>query len=155
MAPFTPERTCEAPEHAHASEFLFIFLPFCSQILSRRRSLSSQYNKASGVDSIRTSTSDDAADQGPVTVDIRGQRLTIRSDRNRDFVIELARYFDDKVAELQAAAPTATFDKLLILAGMNVAGELFEARNQLAQLQEEIRQRSEVLHHLLETYEQS
>lgn len=117
--------------------------------------MSSQYNKASGVDSIRTSTSDDAADQGPVTVDIRGQRLTIRSDRNRDFVIELARYFDDKVAELQAAAPTATFDKLLILAGMNVAGELFEARNQLAQLQEEIRQRSEVLHHLLETYEQS
>ena len=104
---------------------------------------------------MRTAISEEAVEQGPVTVDIRGQRLTIRSDRNHAFVGELAKYFDEKVAELQQAAPTATFDKLLMLAGMNVAGELFEARNQLLELQNEIKQRSEILMNLLETCEQS
>lgn len=117
--------------------------------------MSSQNNKASSVDQMRTAFSEEAADQGPVTVDIRGQRLTIRSDRNNAFVTELAKYFDNKVAELQHAAPTATFDKLLMLAGMNVAGELFEARNQLLELQNEIKQRSEILLNLLESCEQS
>ncbi len=115
--------------------------------------MSSQNSKASSVEKMRTSFSGEAPSQGPINIEIHGQRLTIRSDRDRAFVEGLAEYIDSKVAQLQDAAPAAPFDKLLMLASMTVAEELFEAQSQLRELRNQLKARSAVLSDLLDECE--
>ncbi|MEM1349844.1 MAG: cell division protein ZapA, partial [Myxococcota bacterium] len=69
---------------------------------------------------------------GSVVVDIRGKRLAIRTDHDPEFVQQLARYLDNKMRALQTQAPTAPFEKLLMLTSLNIAEELFEAQRELA-----------------------
>ena len=78
---------------------------------------------------------------GAVSVEIRGKRLSIKTSHDPEFVQQLARYVDNKVRSLQMAAPSAPFDKLLMLASMNVAEELFAAQEESAYLRERIRER--------------
>ena len=62
-----------------------------------------------------------------VEVEIRGKRLSVRTDHDPQRVHEMADYLDEKVRQLQAMAPSAPFDKLLMLASLTVVEELFEA----------------------------
>jgi cell division protein ZapA len=116
--------------------------------------VSSQKSKHNYGDEMRTSTARETRQSGPISVEIRGQRLTIRSDRDSVFVEGLAKYIDAKVAELQSAAPTAPFDKLLMLASLTVAEELFEARGQLDELRRQLKERTASMASLLEECEQ-
>ncbi|MFU8806143.1 MAG: cell division protein ZapA [Bradymonadaceae bacterium] len=115
--------------------------------------MSSQRLKGANGEQPRTSTAPDA-DPQPICVEIRGQRLTIRSDRDSVFVEGLAQYIDTKVAELQSAAPTAAFDKLLMLASLTVAEELFEARGQLIEMRRQLKECTTSMATLIDECEQ-
>ncbi|MEZ4461790.1 MAG: cell division protein ZapA [bacterium] len=78
---------------------------------------------------------------GSVAVEIRGQKLSIRSDKDPRRVEELAAFIDTKAAQLQAMAPGVPLDKILMLVSMTVAEELFDARDQNTQLREQIKAR--------------
>ena len=94
------------------------------------------------------------ADTRPVTIEIRGQRLTIRSDRDPEFVQQLARYIDSTLQQLHESAPTAPNDKLLLLAGMTVAEELFEMRDQLDEMQQRLDETTETMFELIDQVEE-
>ncbi|WP_158542637.1 cell division protein ZapA [Lujinxingia litoralis] len=117
--------------------------------------MSSQSTKTGSGRRAPTSVSDTASGSGPIQIEIRGQKLTIRSDREATFVRSLARYIDHKAEELQAAAPSAPFDKLMMLASMTVAEELFEARDELHRMHTQLSETTETLLDLINQVEEA
>jgi cell division protein ZapA len=63
-----------------------------------------------------------------ITVEISGQRYPIRSALDAAYVTELAAYVDNKMRAASDAAPTSDILGLAILVALNVADELFRAR---------------------------
>ncbi len=119
--------------------------------------MSSHGSKATQRSLSTTSTQSKEANRtaGAVSVDIRGKKLSIKTSHDPEFVQQLARYVDNKVRSLQMAAPSAPFDKLLMLASMNVAEELFAAQEESAHLRELIRERADALATILDQSEGS
>lgn len=74
----------------------------------------------------------------PVTVEIGGTKLSIKTDRTPDSVAELAQFIDDKLMALQAAAPSVKREKLLMMVSMTVAEELFETQSELNQIKDKV-----------------
>lgn len=87
----------------------------------------------------------------PVSIEIRGKRLSIKTDHDPDHVLQLARYVDSKVRSLQTAAPNAPFEKLLMLASLNIAEELFEAQEAVVRMRRGVTERTEAMIALLDT----
>lgn len=112
--------------------------------------MTSRDSEASTARRVETETSSQTPEARKIDVHIRGQKLTVRSDRDPEFVEALADHVDQKVASLQKAAPAAPLSKLLMLASMTVAEELFEARREIDRLKQEISDRSETMLALLE-----
>ena len=67
---------------------------------------------------------------GSVGIEIRGQRLSIKTDKEPQAVQDLAKFIDEKAAQIQALAPGVALEKILMLVSMTVAEELFEVREQ-------------------------
>ena len=65
-----------------------------------------------------------------VTVEIGGQRYPIRSHLNAAYVAELAAYVDEKMRAAMDAAPSADGLGLAVLVALNLADELFRARDE-------------------------
>lgn len=63
-----------------------------------------------------------------ITVEIAGQRYPIRSTLDANYVTELAAYVDRKMRTASDAAPASDIVGLAILVALNVADELFRAR---------------------------
>ncbi len=78
---------------------------------------------------------------GSVQIEVGGQKLSLRSDKDPDLVREMAAYLDDKVTSLQEAAPAVSLDKLLMLAALTVTEELFDARASNTKLRKEVERR--------------
>lgn len=112
--------------------------------------MASRESKTSTMNRVGTQTTSAAQESKPVSVEIRGQRLSIRSNHDPAFVESLAEHIDGKVAELQKAAPAVSLSKLLMLASMTVAEELFEARHEIDRLRDEITDRTDAMLALLE-----
>ena len=85
-----------------------------------------------------------------VSIEIRGKRLSIRTDHDPEYVRELSRYVDDKIKELQMMAPSAPFEKLLMLASLTLAEELFEAQSDLVDIKDNLNERTEAMLALIE-----
>lgn len=85
-----------------------------------------------------------------VSIEIRGKRLSIRTDHDPEYVRELSRYVDDKLRELQMMAPSAPFEKLMMLASLTLAEELFEAQGELVDLKHDLNERTEAMLALIE-----
>lgn len=118
--------------------------------------MSSQKSKSATLRGASTSApSQEASDSGPIDIEIRGQRLSIRSDRDAAFVRELADYIDQTVEQLQNAAPTAPYDKLLMLASMTVAEELFETREELCELRNRLQDSTQSMFDLIDQVEEA
>lgn len=98
-------------------------------------------------------TTTTARQASPVTVEIRGKRLSIRTDHEHDHVLQLARYVDSTVRSLQTAAPNAPFEKLLMLASLNIAEELFEAQEAVVRMRRGVTERTEAMMALLDAQE--
>ncbi len=63
-----------------------------------------------------------------ITVEIAGQRYPIRSSLDATYVTELASYVDVKMRAAADAAPASDVLGLAVLVALNVADELFRAR---------------------------
>lgn len=112
--------------------------------------MTSRDSEASTAGRVGTETSQKPKRARSIQVNIRGQKLSVRSDREPEFVQKLADHIDEKVAALQQAAPAAPLSKLLMLASMTVAEDLFEARARIEHLETEIGARSRTLLDLLD-----
>ena len=95
-----------------------------------------------GANQTTTNTQVNTRPKESVSVDIRGKRLSIRTNHDPEFVQELAGYIDQKLQALQRAAPSAPFEKLLMLVSMTVAEELFSTREELDMLQKGVQARA-------------
>lgn len=119
--------------------------------------MGSQNSKSGGVHQTTastSSTSEESSESGPITIEIRGQRLSIRSDRDPAFVRQLARHIDSTFEQLHSSAPTAPMNKLLLLTGMTVAEELFETREELEQMQRQLEETTETMFELIDQVEE-
>jgi len=64
-----------------------------------------------------------------VTIEIQGLRYPIRSELDEQYVVELARYVDGKMARAGHEVPTGESLKIAVLAALNIADELFRCRD--------------------------
>ncbi len=62
------------------------------------------------------------------TVEILGREYRIRSADDEAYVREVARYVDAKLREVSQGSTLPPSDRVAILAAMNIADELFQAR---------------------------
>jgi len=63
-----------------------------------------------------------------VSVEIQGARYAIRSDLDEQYIVRLAGYVDAKMQRAGNEVPTGESMKVAILAALNIADELFRAR---------------------------
>lgn len=99
----------------------------------------------------QTSTELKTRTKESVSVEIRGKRLSIRTNHDPAFVQELAGYIDHKLQALQRAAPSAPFEKLLMLVSMTVAEELYSTREELDTMQKTVQTKALAMMELLDT----
>ncbi len=85
-----------------------------------------------------------------VTVEIAGQRYPIRSGLEPAYVIELASYVDQKLRVASESAPSSDILGLAILAALNLADEIFRARQQQSSAHGELNERALQLEQLVD-----
>lgn len=68
-------------------------------------------------------------DDRVLPVEIHGQRYSVRTDLEPDYVAVLTQYVGDKMRAAGEAAPTADQARLAVLAALNIADELFRCRD--------------------------
>jgi len=87
---------------------------------------------------------------GSTEVYILGQRYTIKGDAPEEYIRELASYVDGKLKEVHNSAPNITPVKASILAALDIADELFRARNEQEDLAKAIEEKTERLSSLFD-----
>jgi cell division protein ZapA len=80
-----------------------------------------------------------------VTVQVAGQRYTLKSDDDDSVVRSLAAYVDGKFRDVQKASRTPDTQAVAILTALQLAEELFKTRRQHAELRRKIRERTQSL----------
>ena len=84
-----------------------------------------------------------------VTVEIAGERHTLRSDASSEYTQSVAAHLDATIRSL-GLGNTLDPHRAAILAGMTITDELFRAREEVAALRSELAQRATRLAALLE-----
>ena len=79
---------------------------------------------------------------GVITVEIAGQRYPIRSTLDERYVTELAAYVDQKMRAAVNAAPESDMLGLAILVALNIADDVFRARQQQSSASGELNERA-------------
>jgi cell division protein ZapA len=77
-----------------------------------------------------------------VSVEIQGARYAIRSDLDAQYIVRLAAYVDAKMQRATNEVPTGESMKVAILAALNIADELFRARDTVAPDHSELMRRA-------------
>jgi cell division protein ZapA len=85
-----------------------------------------------------------------VTVEIAGQRYPIRSGLDERYVAELAAYVDQKMRAAVDAAPESDMLGLAILVALNIADDVFRARQQQSTAHGELNERAHQLEQLVD-----
>jgi cell division protein ZapA len=85
-----------------------------------------------------------------VTVEIAGQRYPIRSGLDERYVAELAAYVDQKMRAAVDAAPESDMMGLAILVALNIADDVFRARQQQSSAHGELNERAIQLEQLVD-----
>jgi cell division protein ZapA len=85
-----------------------------------------------------------------VTVDIAGQRYPIRSGLDERYVAELAAYVDQKMRAAGTASPESDTLGLAILVALNIADDVFRARQQQSTSRGELNERALQLEQLVD-----
>lgn len=119
---------------------------------SRRHHVAWQGSKGAG-GSQTSQTSTTQTQTGSVSVEVGGVKLSLRSDKDPKVVQSIASYVDEKVGAIREAAPSVPIDKLLMLASLTVAEELFDARSRVDNLELELKERVATCLALLEDLE--
>ena len=67
-------------------------------------------------------------DTKSTTVEIMGREFRIRGTADEQYVREIARYVDTKLREVSQGSAAAVSDRMVVLAALNIADELFQLR---------------------------
>ena len=76
-----------------------------------------------------------------MTVEVAGQKLTLRTDAGEEYLHALAAFVNDKIAEVKTSTRTFSTHALAILAALNIADELFQARDRARKETDELKKR--------------
>jgi cell division protein ZapA len=85
-----------------------------------------------------------------VTVEIAGHRYPIRSDLDERYIAELAAYVDLKMRAAVNAAPESDMLGLAILVALNIADDVFRARQQQSSASGDLNERAMRLEQLVD-----
>lgn len=84
-----------------------------------------------------------------VKVQVAGQTLALKTDAPASYVKELATYVSRKMEEIRAGGRVVTTQSQALLVAMNIADELFRAREGEGRLKRQVRDRTrKILHQL-------
>ena len=72
-------------------------------------------------------TSDQPFDS-KITVNLLGKEYTLKGDVDSDYMVKVAKYVDQRLRELQKQLPGLDTTRLSLLVALNLADELFQAR---------------------------
>ncbi len=67
-------------------------------------------------------------DTKSTTVEIMGREFRIRGTADEQYVREIARYVDTKLREVSQGSSVPVSDRVMVLAALNIADELFQLR---------------------------
>ena len=81
----------------------------------------------------------------PITVRIAGEEHVLRSDADPEHTLRCARLVDQRIAEIRRRVGALEAPKVAILAGLSLADELFQLRDEHARLQAELAARARAL----------
>jgi cell division protein ZapA len=68
-----------------------------------------------------------------IRVLIHGDEYSIKGDTDEETIKKVAEYVNSKIIEIQEKTATRDRSKVVVLAAMNIAGELFEYKKQCEQ----------------------
>jgi cell division protein ZapA len=85
-----------------------------------------------------------------IPVEIHGQRYPIRSGLDPQYVARLAAYVDEKIRVAAESTPTGDSLRLAVIAALNIADELFRARDTTRARDGELAERAGELERLLD-----
>jgi cell division protein ZapA len=88
----------------------------------------------------------------PYKVVIYNQTYNLRSDHRPDYIQDLAEYVDRRMNEIARATMTVDSLRVAILAALQIADELFQARKDMNATEEEIAERSTKYAELLDQF---
>ena len=91
-----------------------------------------------------------AADGRVIPVEIYGQRYPIRSSLEQEYVARLAAYVEEKMRAAASSVPSGDSLRFAVLAALNIADELFRAREANASRNGRFVERAEELERLLD-----
>lgn len=91
-----------------------------------------------------------AAPSRVVTVEIQGQRYPVRSDLDAAYVADLASYVDGKMRLASRESTVADSMRIAVIAALNIADELFRARDDASGGQEAFLDRAAELERILD-----
>jgi len=85
-----------------------------------------------------------------VQVQIFVHSYTIRGDAEREYLMGVAAYVDQKMREITEKLPVASLSKVAILASLNIADELFKERSRRQGQEQELSHRAARLNAVLD-----
>ncbi len=85
-----------------------------------------------------------------ISVEIHGQRYPIRSSLDQDYVLRLATFVDQKMGVVAASTPGSDSVRMAVLAALNIADELFRAREATRAKDTQIAERASELEQLVD-----
>jgi cell division protein ZapA len=91
-----------------------------------------------------------AAKKRSVTVEVAGQKFSLKTDGDEAYIKSLAEFVSDKITEARASGRTFSTHALAILAAMNIADDLFQARTGVAAFKDRVRKKSRRILDLLD-----
>jgi cell division protein ZapA len=80
--------------------------------------------------------------QNVIKVQIFGGEYKIRGEADPEYILEVARYVDSKMREINEKLSVASLGKVAILASLNLADELFKERREKEQTLSQIREKA-------------
>jgi cell division protein ZapA len=90
------------------------------------------------------------AKKNSVRVRILGEEYTVRTDASPERTREVAQYFDRAVRQVMSSGNVAESHRAAILAALQIAGELFEARDVAEELTSSMRALAQDVRHLVD-----
>ena len=85
-----------------------------------------------------------------VHVEVHGQRYPIKTTLEPSYVHELAAYVHRKMAMAADASPSSDMLALAVLSALNIADEMFRARNQHLDETDSISERTQALERIVD-----
>jgi len=84
-----------------------------------------------------------------VTVDIAGQKFTLKTDADEGYVKSLARFVTEKIDDAKRGSKGMATQSVAILAAMHIADDLFQARRSEKDFRRRVKEKSKTILDLL------